>query len=227
MFRVITIAGEYGSGGSDIAQRVAAALGWRLLDNNLIEPAAWEPEATIEISHRYDERLGCWWHRMSRRGQRSTASGVSVTPAGAQSFDAGTKAARAPETIAAAAAKGQYVIVDRAGQCVLRNRPDAFHVFVYAPWTERVTRVRNGLGTNGDIREVIHSIRSADEARATYVRMCFGCDWKAPHLYHLMINSKTGEDNVARLIIEAVEGAQPPVLPGLPSCELAGTSKGR
>ena len=130
----------------------------------------------------------------------------------------------ARETIAAAAAKGQYVIVGRAGQCVLRNRPDAFHVFVYAPWTERVTRVRDRLGTNGDIGEVI---RSTDETRASYVRTYFGYDWKDPHLYDLMISSQTGEDKVARLIIDAVECAQPHALTGLSSSELAGTSKAR
>lgn len=227
MFRVITIAREYGSGGSDIAQRVAAGLGWRLLDNNLVEDVAWQAEVTIEIAQRYDERSGSWWHRMSRRGQRSTASGPSATPAGAQSSDAGTMAALVHETIAAAAAKGQYVIVGRAGQCVLRTRPDAFHVFVYAPWNERLTRVRKRLGTNGDIREVIRSIRSTDETRGAYVRAHFGCDWKDPHLYHLMINSQAGEDNVARMIINAVEGAQPLALPALPSRELAGMNTAR
>ena len=41
-----------------------------------------------------------------------------------------------------AAAAGGCVIVGRGGQCLLRGRPDVFHVFVYAPREERVRRLR-------------------------------------------------------------------------------------
>ena len=37
---VITISRMYGSGGSEVAQRVATALGWTLLDNALVDAVA-------------------------------------------------------------------------------------------------------------------------------------------------------------------------------------------
>lgn len=40
VFNVVTIAREYGSGGSDIGRRVADLLGWKCLDMQIIERAA-------------------------------------------------------------------------------------------------------------------------------------------------------------------------------------------
>jgi len=40
MFRVVTVAREYGSGGGRIAQLLAGRLGWKLLDRCLVEKIA-------------------------------------------------------------------------------------------------------------------------------------------------------------------------------------------
>jgi hypothetical protein len=37
---IITISREYGSGGSEVAARVASALGWHLYDNDVVEQVA-------------------------------------------------------------------------------------------------------------------------------------------------------------------------------------------
>ena len=34
---LVTISRQYGAGGSEVARRVADALGWRLVDNELVE----------------------------------------------------------------------------------------------------------------------------------------------------------------------------------------------
>ena len=40
MFNVVTIAREYGSGGSDIGRKVAEQLGWMCVDKQIIEGGA-------------------------------------------------------------------------------------------------------------------------------------------------------------------------------------------
>jgi len=40
MFNVLTIAREYGSGGSDIGRKVAELLGWECVDKQIIEQVA-------------------------------------------------------------------------------------------------------------------------------------------------------------------------------------------
>ncbi len=44
VMRAVTISREYGSGGGEIATRLARKLGWRLIDHAIIEQAARELE---------------------------------------------------------------------------------------------------------------------------------------------------------------------------------------
>ena len=116
-------------------------------------------------------------------------------------FDAETMAALAQNMIEEAYQRGNCVIVGRGAQCVLRGRKNVFHVFIYAPWAERVARIQQRLPGQTDIEELI---RSTDRQRADYIRTYFGCNWMDPHLYHLMICSGLGEDLVESTIIEAL-----------------------
>ena len=201
MFRIVTIAREYGSGGAAIAQNVAQRLGWRLLDSKLIEAIARSEQVTAETARRYDECVDSWWHRFNRGGLWSLAVMTGATPTNAEFFDAEYMAAVAQEVIEGAAAKGNCVIVGRGAQCVLQSWPDALHVFIYSPWAERVARVQKRARENGDLGDLL---QSTDRMRAKYLRRHFGCDWKEPHLYHMMISSQLGEENAAELIVGAV-----------------------
>src|SRR5260370_29078287 len=52
--RAITISREYGSGGGEIAARLARRLGWRLIDHAVIEQTARE----LEVYETEDEKHG-------------------------------------------------------------------------------------------------------------------------------------------------------------------------
>jgi hypothetical protein len=90
MFRVVTIAREYGSGGAAIGRRVAQSLGWRLLDNDLIEAVARWANVDVRTARRYDECVDSWWHRLNRAGLWSAAIMAGASPADVQFFDADT-----------------------------------------------------------------------------------------------------------------------------------------
>ncbi len=63
---LITISRQYGAGGSEVAQRVAAALGWRLVDNEMVEQVAaragLKPEDVAEL----EERVPTFVERLAR-----------------------------------------------------------------------------------------------------------------------------------------------------------------
>lgn len=117
-------------------------------------------------------------------------------------FDADAMAEYTQQVMLRAAATGDCVIVGRGAQCVLQDHDDAFHVFIYAPWAERVGRVRARAQSSPDVEELM---RVADHERASYLRTYYGCDWKDPHLYHLMINAQIGAGMAARMIVNAVQ----------------------
>ena len=201
MFRVLTIAREYGSGGAVIGRSISERLGWKLLDKAFIENIACAAKVDPELARRLDERTDSWLERLGRQGfWRGALEGVAVVSQ-PDFFDAEAMAALAQNMIEEAYRRGNCVIVGRGAQCVLQDRKDAFHVFIYAPWAERVARIRQRLPGQTDIEELI---RSTDRQRADYIRTCFRLNWMDPHLYHLMISSQLGEDLVESAITEAL-----------------------
>ena len=93
------------------------------------------------------------------------------------------------------------MIVGRGSQCVLQHKPDAYHVFVYAPHKERILRLRARLEKGADVEQ---RIRSVDAERAKYLQEYFGKFWMNPHLYDLMISSQADETVTARTIVCAM-----------------------
>ena len=63
----------------------------------------------------------------------------------------------AERVVKQAAERGKCVIVGRGSAYYLQNRPDAFHVFIYAPFDEKVRRLRadgkTGEGSHPSCRD--------------------------------------------------------------------------
>ena len=101
------------------------------------------------------------------------------------------------------------MIVGRGAQCVLQHKPDAFHVFVYAPYKERILRLRKRLERGANVEQ---RIRTVDAERAKYLQQYYGKCWNDPHLYDMMLSSHEDEDESARLILYAMTGSEQAVL---------------
>ena len=200
MFRVVTVEREYGAGGSLVARRVAETLRWCLLDRALIRTVARTAQVHTETLEPYDEHVESWWRRFNRNGLRAAAIHAGVPPVYAEPFGGDTVARLTRQVITKAAETGNCVIVGRGAQCVLRGRRDVLNVFIYGSWQERLSRVRSRV-QSADAEELI---RSTDEDRATYIQTYFGCNWKDPHLYQMMISSQIGIENVRWAIIDAI-----------------------
>ena len=106
-------------------------------------------------------------------------------------FDAETMASFSRQAIEEAAAIGHCVIVGRASQCILQQRSDAFHVFIYAPRDERLRRIRSRHASRA---EAELALEARDQERAALIRRYFNQDWENRHLYDLMISSKLGDE---------------------------------
>jgi hypothetical protein len=200
MFRVVTLAREYGSGGADIAQLLADRLGWKLLDRCLVEKIAQAARVEPGVAQAYDERPDPWFDRLARAfwqggGLRAALPGPSFDV-----FDANKVASLTQGLIEEAAAMGNCVIVGRASQCILQRRSDTFHVFIYAPREERLRRVRQ---RHPNLAEAEEALEIRDRERAAYVRRFYNQDWTNRHLYHLMLSSSQGEQAAVSTILTA------------------------
>jgi cytidylate kinase len=197
MVRVITIGREYGSGGRSIARILSTRLGWKLVDDCLIAEIARNVNASADAIRTHEESVDPWFHRVMKALWRGGFEGV-VTRADAEAFDADAIAKLWHRVILEAAEIGSCVAVGRGGQCLLQNRRDVFHVYIYAPFNERVQRLREREGAGIDAAA---AARERDARRADYLRHHFNCEWTNPHLYQLMLCSSIGLEQAAATIL--------------------------
>jgi cytidylate kinase len=99
------------------------------------------------------------------------------------------------------AEEGNCVIVGRGSAYFLGTRPDAFHVFVYSPFEERVRRLRSRGKSEKDAIELAETV---DVERADFIKRYYDIEWPDRHRFHLMVNSGMGEDIAVETILDAV-----------------------
>ena len=93
-------------------------------------------------------------------------------------------------------------IVGRGANWFLRHRDDAFHVFLYAPYEEKMRRT---IAQGETEREATQLLESVDRERAAFVRKYYGKEWPDRSLYNLMMNTKVGDDAVIASILNIVD----------------------
>jgi cytidylate kinase len=201
MYKAVTIGREFGSGGGEIARQVADRMGWKLLDRTLTLEIARTAKVDPSLARRYDEQVDSWMHRVSRRALWHGAFEGVAAMAETDVFDAETVAALSRSLVKEACDQGQCVIVGRGGVCLLQDRPDVFHVFIYAPWQDKVARIKQRFPEATNIEEII---QATEKTRNQYLKLHFGCNRTDPHLYDLMISSGIGLEAAASVIINAV-----------------------
>ena len=200
-YRALTISREYGSGGGEIADIIAKELGWRLVDKDLISEISRTEKVSPSEVAAFDEKVDPWIHRITRTVWGLGADGISVV-APVEMFDAEKAANLAKRIVTEAYNMGNCVIVGRGSQCILRNKPDAFHAFVYARWEDRVRKIQVRVKPGTDVPALI---RATDAQRVEYIRVHYKEKWMNPYLYDIMIDSKNENEKTARLIISAMQ----------------------
>ena len=198
MYRVLTISRQYGSGGIHSARVLANQLGWRLLDYELIETIVERANVDSKVAQRFDERVDPWLHRISRMALWQGAFEGMASLEETAVFDAHTMAILTRRIILEAAEIGGCVIVGRGSQCLLADRADTFHVFVYAPRALRLENLRKRLP---EIEDRERAMDAVDRRRADYVRMNYNRDMYDHQLYDLMVNTRVGIEAALRIIL--------------------------
>ena len=202
-YRVLTVNREFGSGGGRIAETIAGWLGWKLLDRDIIDAIAYAAHVDPKVVRPYDEHVDSWLRRINQQAMRSAALAAGLELGENSVFDAEEMVKISRKIIEEAYSEGGCVIVGRGSQCILQHKPDVYHVFVYAPYLDRLVRLRGRLdkGVHAEQR-----IRIVDEERVKYLQQYYGKAWNNPHLYDLMISSRTDEEWTARAILYAMNG---------------------
>ena len=198
--RIITIEREFGSGAAGIASMVAERLGWNLWDQRLTSEIARLAECDDAQVAKREERMDPLYYRLLKSFLRGSFEG-SLNVHRLKLLDTDVIFRLTQRVVNAAADEGSCVLVGRGSAFFLENRKDAFHVFLYAPAEEKVRRLTES-GT--DRAEAIRLVETVDQERADFIRKYFGKEWPCRHLYHLMINSRIGDEAVVQTILDGI-----------------------
>ncbi len=166
---VITLSREYGAGGEEVAQGLARALGWQILDRELLHDAAQiakVPESDIE---RLDEQPAA-------KGERLSSSLVHQQYIRALT-DAATQAAR----------RGGVILVGRGGRHLLGEMGGAFHLRLIAPKAWRTLRVARQEKLSAE--QATARCAEIDGLRRQFTHFYFGDASIQPAEYDLVANT--------------------------------------
>jgi cytidylate kinase len=198
--RVVTIDREFASGAAAIAKRVAERLGWTLWDQRLTdEIARLAGCGRAEVAER-EERTDPLYYRLLKSFLLGSFEGSLNVPR-LNLVDSDVIVRHTKKIINSAAEAGHCVIVGRGAAFFLADRPDTFHAFIYAPYDEKVRRLIAG-GT--DPEEAARLVDVVDIERADFIKRYFGIDWPSRGVYHLMINSRIGDEAVVQTILNGI-----------------------
>jgi cytidylate kinase len=201
MFRIVTLEREFGAGGGGIACELARRLGWKLWDRQLTSEIAQRvhmPESAVAMC---DERVDSRFYRFARAFWRGSYEN-STPPADSLAFDTDSMMALVEEIMHTIAADGNAVIVGRGGPFFLRQREDTFRVFTYAPYDEKIRRL---LALGKSREEAVDLVENVDKERMAYIKRYFHAQWSSLGIYHLMINTAIGDENVVATILNSMQ----------------------
>lgn len=182
MNSVIVIGREFGSGGREIARRLAESLGHKYYDRELLSEAA--------------ERCGFSPDLFATRDEKRPSALRSLLHFGYGISDTYTNGGMSSEeiyktqsgVIRSLAEENSCVFVGRTADYVLRNHPHILSVFIHAPLEERVKRIM-ARGECSDPRQAAELARRMDRKRRDYYNYFTGREWGVSSNYDLSIDS--------------------------------------
>jgi cytidylate kinase len=198
MIRIITIEREFGSGADVIAKKVANRLGWKLWDQLLTDEIARRMDCERHLVVEHEEQRDPASYRLLKAFMRGSFEGSLNAPR-LKLVDTDCVREVVQKIVMQVAEVGESVIVGRGSAYYLGDRDDAFHVFVYAPFQDKVRRLQS---TGKDEKDAIELVETVDVQRAAFIKQYFDVDWPERHRFHLMVNSSMGEDVAVETILE-------------------------
>jgi len=197
MIKIVTIEREYGSGGGEIAARLASQLGWKLWDQLLTEEIARLANCSKSAVEDREERRDPLYYRLFKSFLRGSYEG-SLNAHKLNLVDSESIMKMTRRVVLRAAETGNCVMVGRGSQQFLKDRNDTLRVFLYAP---RENKVRRLLGRGKSENEAHELVDNVDRERRDFIAKYFGVEWPNRPLYHTMINTAIGDAAVVQVIV--------------------------
>ena len=197
--KIYTIGREFGSGGREVGEKLAAKLGIKLYDKELLQQAAKDSGFCEEIFENHDEKpTNSFLYSLVM--DIYSVSGYSAAPFLDMPLNHKVFLAQF-ETIKKIAEKESCVIVGRCADYALSDNPNCINVFIHADLDVRIKNVSRNLNiTENKARDIINK---TDKQRASYYNYYTSKKWGDSKSYNLSLDAgKLGTDNCVEMILK-------------------------
>ncbi len=203
--RTICIARVKGSGGEPIGRLVADALGYQLVDEEIIQRAAESEGVSVDELTEVEQRSSVISRLMKLMAFSSgvpDATGIYLPLADLPTHDPKSLRGLIQKSIHETADRGNVVIVSHAASFALAGRDDTLRILVTAPTAIREARV--AAGESLDEKHAAKAVADDDAGRESYLKKFYGVEHEQPSHYDLVLNGGTlSADAIAALVVAA------------------------
>lgn len=204
--RIVTISHATGAGGDSIGRSVAKGLGFRYVDEEIIQLAAERHGLDAELvadAERRKSLLGRILNDMATAPMMDPTGGMGMLPPEAFVTREDLRALIV-EAIKETAERGQVVIVSHAAGIPLTGRPDLLRVLITASFEPRAQRVAEA--TRSKKADAEKSLKDSDAGRADYFLRFYRIERELPTHYDLVINTDALKaEEAADIVIAAAQ----------------------
>ena len=202
MNTVITIGRQFGRGGRDIGEKLAAHYGIAFYDKDLLKRAAKESGICPELFENNDEKptSSFLYNLVTDTYSFGYSSPYIEMPLSHKVFLAQF------DTIKKIAQEGPCVIVGRCADYALSDFKDRISIFIYAPLEDRIRRITEKYPDVNDPSKIKDMIVKTDKSRANYYNYYSSKKWGRADSYDLCVNSSIlGIDGTVDLISDFID----------------------
>lgn len=193
---IIAIGREFGSGGFEIAEKLAKTLGVTFYDQQLTDMGIEESGLSPEFVQAHEQNMSnaVVYDLLAAN---YALSNEGLTPV-ERLFAAQTAIIRR-----IAASDESCVIVGRCADYILYDDPNCFRIFIHATPAARVPRIMAQFDC--DEKQARIRMNNTDQARARHYKHFTGRNYGSQQYYHLAIDSgQVGVDGAVELITESI-----------------------
>jgi cytidylate kinase len=200
---VITISRQFGAGGKTIGQKVAEALGYTFIDEDIIQIIAEKAKVSPGWVESVEKEAG---GRLSRIVTKMVSRPLidKVLKEEYGYIDEQIYIDYLVVIIAQMAEEGNVVFLDRGSQYILNDLPDAVHILLINTFENRVKFMMNSYDLNQ--QRATHIVKSEEKRRTNLYRKIGKQDFDQPELYNLVINmARVDLDVAVQMILQLVK----------------------
>lgn len=201
MKTIITIGRQFGSGGKEIGERLAAHFGIKCYDKELLSLAAKESGICEEMIAIHDERpTNSFLYNlvMDTYSFGYNASSFSDMPISHKVFLAQF------DTIKKIADEGSCVIVGRCADYALKEYDNCIRIFIHAKEDAKIERIMEKYDLSS--QKAKDMMNKKDKQRQSYYNYYSSNKWGRSDTYDLSIDSSMlGIDETVELLIQYIE----------------------